>query len=87
MESAKDLLKEIGDIFEPEKDKPKIASLFELLGNMPQTPMSGSGIRPTAAAPEQIPPTTENIGASMSDENLPLAKKYPFKKGGNGRIA
>ena len=80
MSEAKDLLKEIGDMFDPEdKKKGTIPSLMDLIANMPTTQMQN--ITPTAKAAPPIPTTPENVGASMMAPPVatPLSKNFPYK--------
>ena len=77
-ESQRDILKRIDQIygFNQVEGKSKILNLLSLIAAQSQ---AVPPVSPATQSPETIPPTVENIGTSLTNEQIPkLAKDYPF---------
>jgi hypothetical protein len=76
--SQKEVLRQIREIygFDQKEDKSKLLNLLRLLTAQSQTVPP---IQPITQSPETVPPTVENVGTSLTNEQIPkLAKDYPF---------
>jgi len=76
--SQKEVLRKIREAYglDQTDSQSKVLNLLRMIAGQSQ---AVPPIQPTAQAPQKIPPTTENVGASMANQEVPkLAKEYPF---------